>query len=251
MPRRAPPCERCGVEDPLAQLTQLLVPGIEACRAQQQAYVVAITGSVAVGKSTIASTIAANVRAELGGLRVSVVSSDGFLLPNRVLDARGLAMRKGFPESYDREALLHFLAAVKAGDPDARVPRYSHEEYDVSDEYDIVTMIDVVVIEGLHLVQLSDAIDFTVFVDAPERDIEQWYVERFLHLRQSHAFYRQFASWSDDETTAFARQVWSSINGVNLHDYILPARRYADAILEKGADHSLRRLIVQRGSISA
>jgi len=239
------------VEDPLAQLDQLLVPGIEVCRAQQQPYVVAITGSVAVGKSTIAELIAARLRAELGGLRVEVVSSDGFLLPNRVLDARGLAMRKGFPESYDRDALLEFLAAVKAGATDARVPRYSHEEYDVTDDYDVVTAIDVLVMEGLHLVQLSDAIDFTVFVDASEPDIEQWYVERFLHLRQSHSFYRQFATWSDDETVAFARQVWSSINGVNLHDYILPARRYADAVLEKGPDHSLTRIVVQRGSITA
>ena len=122
------------------------------------------------------------------------MSSDGFLFPNRVLDARGLTMRKGFPESYDRDALLAFLAAVKAGEPGIRVPVYSHEEYDVLDEYQVLDGADVVIVEGLHLLDLSDAIDIGIYVDAAEVDIEQWFVNRFLVLRSSgHSFYQQFA----------------------------------------------------------
>ena len=118
-------------------------------------------------------------------------------------------MRKGFPESYDRDALLAFLAAVKAGERGLRVPVYSHEDYDVLDEYQVLDAADVVIVEGLHLLALSDAIDIGIYVDAAEADIEQWFVDRFLLLRSSgHSFYRQFAGFSDDQATSFARQVW-------------------------------------------
>ena len=174
------------------------------------------------------------------GVRVEIVSGDGFLFPNRVLDARGLGMRKGFPESYDRDALLAFLDAVKAGERGIRVPLYSHEDYDVLDETQVLEAADVLIVEGLHLLGLSGAIDVGIYVDAAETDIEQWFVDRFLLLRGSgQSFYRQFAGFSDDEAAAFARQVWDGINAVNLHDYILPTRERADVVIEKASDHSI------------
>jgi len=189
------------------------------------------------------------IRSNDDALRVEVVSSDGFLLPNRVIDARGLTMRKGFPETYDRAALLAFLQQIKSGAPDVQVPLYSHETYDVLDEHDVLGPDDVVILEGLHLVALSDAIDFSVYIDADEADIEKWFVERFFHLRTSNAFYRQFAGLSDDAAAAFARDVWSSINGVNLRENILPSRDHADAVLEKDHDHTVRRLVVKHGNM--
>jgi type I pantothenate kinase len=212
-------------------------------------YVVAITGSVAVGKSTTAELLRDALASPPAGVAGEVVSSDGFLYPNRVLDARGLSMRKGFPESYDRAALLGFLAELKSGVTAIEVPVYSHEEYDVLDERRALASSDVVFLEGLHLVDLSDAIDFVLYIDADEGDIVRWFVERFVALRSTHAFYQQFADLSDEEATAFARQVWDSINGVNLHDYILPTREHADAVLEKGPDHAVRRLRVLRGKM--
>jgi len=247
LPLRAPACELWSVTDAYGELRALLEPGIEQCRDQQIPYVVAITGSVAVGKSTTAEQLRDSLASSPGGARGEVVSSDGFLFPNRVLDAGGLSMRKGFPESYDRAALLEFLGALKSGESDLQVPVYSHEEYDVLSERRALAPSDVVVLEGLHLVRLSESIDFVVYIDADERDIVRWFVERFVALRSTHAFYQQFASLSDEEATAFARQVWDAINGVNLHEYILPTREEADAVLEKGPDHAVRRLRVLRG----
>ena len=208
-------------------------------------YVVAVTGSVAVGKSATAQLLQGTLSGAPDGARVEIVSSDGFLFPNRVLDARGLTMRKGFPDSYDRHALLAFLAAVKSGEPGLRVPVYSHEDYDVLDELRALDPADVVIVEGLHLLGLSDSIDLGIYVDAEEADIERWFVDRFLMLRNSgHSFYQQFSGLSDEQASAFARQVWDAINGVNLVEYILPTRELADVVIEKGPDHSMRRIRV-------
>jgi type I pantothenate kinase len=231
------------VADALSELQLLLQPGIEGCRVQQVPHVTAITGSVAVGKSTTARLLGESLTAVVDGLRVEIVSSDGFLYPNRVLGERGLMMRKGFPESYDRDALLAFLAAVKNGERNIPVPVYSHEDYDVLDERHVLAGADAVIVEGLHLLQLSDEIDVGIYVDAAEPDIEQWYVDRFLELRNSgHAFYAQFAGMSDTHVTALARQTWTTINAVNLHEYILPTREFADVVVEKASDHSMRRI---------
>ena len=238
--------------DPLDELQLLLEPGVDRCRAAQMPYVVVVTGSVAVGKSAMAQLLGESLSETSGGVRVETVSTDGFLFPNRVLDARGLGMRKGFPESYDRDALLAFLDAVKAGERGVRVPVYSHEDYDVLDEYQVLDVADVVIVEGLHLLELSDAIDVGIYVDAAEPDIEQWFVDRFLVLRSSgHSFYRQFSGFSDDEASAFARQVWEGINRVNLREYILPTRERADVVVEKGPDHSMRRIRLPRGNMTA
>jgi type I pantothenate kinase len=250
LPRRAAPCDRGDVGNPLDELAELLAPDIARCRAQQVPYILAITGSVAVGKSTTARLLCDAIRHGDDALRVAVVSSDGFLLPNRVIDARGLTMRKGFPETYDRAALLTFLQRIKTGARDVAVPLYSHETYDVLDEHEMLGTDDVVILEGLHLVALSEAIDFTVYIDADEADIEQWFVERFFHLRTSNAFYRQFAALSDDQAAAFARDAWSSINGVNLRENILPSRDHADAVLVKTRDHTVQHLVVRHGNMS-
>jgi type I pantothenate kinase len=235
------------VTDAYEELRGLFEPGIARCRESRVPYVVAITGSVAVGKSTTAQQLRDALASIPSGASGEVVSSDGFLYPNHVLAGVGLTMRKGFPESYDRVALLAFLEALKSGRTDLRVPVYSHEEYDVVGEPRRLVPGDVVFLEGLHLVHLSEAIDFVIYIDADEQDIVRWFVERFIALRSTHAFYQQFAQMSDADAAAFARDVWDSINGVNLHEYILPTREDADAVLEKGPDHAVRRLRVLRG----
>jgi type I pantothenate kinase len=228
------------VPDALAELAEWIRPGLEACRDGGRPCVVAITGSVAVGKSTIATTVGERLAATDAAPRVDVVSTDGFLFPNRILEARGQWVHKGFPETYDRAALLAFLVEVKAGTRDVRVPRYSHDDYDVTGDYELAVG-DVVILEGLHLVGLSDDIDFAVYVDASEADIERWFLERFHHLTAGgHSFYRQFASFTDEQLDEFARDVWVGVNAVNLHEYILPTRELADAVLEKASDHSVR-----------
>ena len=241
------------MSDPAVELALLLRPGIERCRAERVPFVVAITGSVAVGKSATAALLREQLAGGDDPLAVEIVSSDGFLFPNRVLDARGLSMRKGFPETYDRDAIVQFLADLKAGVPEIRVPLYSHEHYDVLDEHQVVATVDVdaVVVEGLHLVGYGAAVDVAVYVDAEEADIERWYVERFLaRCRSGDEFYRQFAGFSDDEAVAFARQVWDAINRVNLHQHILPTREWADVVVEKAADHSVRRIRLPRGNMT-
>jgi type I pantothenate kinase len=238
------------VPDALDELYAWLEPGIAASRSAARPCVIAITGSVAVGKSTIAGSVRDALSAFAGTPQVDVVSTDGFLFPNRVLAGRGDWMRKGFPETYDRDALLAFLAALKSGTGELRVPLYSHDDYDVVGEYEL-TVGNVVVLEGLHLVRLSADIDFAVYVDADERDIEQWFLDRFRWLAASgHAFYRQFAGLSGEQLEALARDVWTDVNAVNLHEHILPTRPYADAVLEKASDHSVRRTWRPRDSMN-
>jgi type I pantothenate kinase len=223
-------------------------------------YIIGIAGSVAVGKSTISRVLQALLARWPDHPRVDLVTTDGFLLPNDVLDARGLAARKGFPESYDVHALLRFLADLKAGAPRVSAPVYSHLVYDVVDGDEVVvTSPDIVIVEGLNVLQVppsragreeqfvSDFFDFSIYVDADEDDIHRWYTDRFMTLRETafmdeRSFFHHFTKLADSEALAVANAVWREINAVNLRENIAPTRSRADLLLEKGPDHAVRRV---------
>lgn len=223
-------------------------------------YVIGLAGSVAVGKSTTARILQALLARWPAHPRVDLVTTDGFLFPNRELVARGLMERKGFPESYDTAALVAFLAALKAGAEEVTAPVYSHVRYDILDgELQVLSRPDVVIVEGLNVLQttrgtarhVSDFFDFTIYVDADEGDIERWFLERFHLLRQTvfaepESFFHQYASLDDEQAEMFARMVWANINGVNLREEILPTRARAMLVLEKGPDHRVRRVRLRR-----
>lgn len=224
----------------------------------QEPYVLAIAGSVAVGKSTFARVIQALLGRWPNHPRVALVPTDGFLFPNAVLEERGIMNRKGFPESFDTAALLSFLETVKSGDA-AQAPIYSHHNYDVADgEHNLVDSPDIVVLEGLNVLQASgnnvmasDFIDFGVFVDAEESDIRRWYIDRFLTLRDSAfqdetAYFHRFADLSDDQAVMTAGGIWDLINGPNLRDHIAATRDRADLIIKKGADHAVDEVWLRR-----
>lgn len=209
-------------------------------RVEPGAALVAIDGAVSVGKSTTAALLAELLEVPPDALDVRVVSTDGFLYPNRVLDAHGLTMRKGFPESYDHDALASFVTTVRAGAPELRVPVYSHETYDVLGEPQIFPSPQVLVLEGVHTMLLADTVDLAVYVDATEADIERWYVERFVELAANGTgFYARFSSWPEPQLVDFAHDVWDQINGPNLHEFILPGRERADVVITKGPDHGV------------
>ncbi|MEU2350661.1 type I pantothenate kinase [Modestobacter sp. NPDC049651] len=229
-------------------------------------FVIAVAGSVAVGKSTTARLLRALLAAAPDTPRVDLVTTDGFLLPNAVLEERGILDRKGFPESYDRRALLRFLADVKSGRPEVSAPTYSHQSYDVvPGERQVVDSPDVLVLEGLNVLQaggghgdgrvpevfLSDFFDFSVYVDAAEGDIEQWYVERFLALRRTAfadtaAYFHRFADLTDEEAVRTAQGIWTAVNEPNLRQNIAPTRSRARLVLQKSADHSVRRVLLRK-----
>lgn len=227
-------------------------------------FVIGIGGSVAVGKSTTARLLQALLARWPNHPKVDLVTTDGFLHPNAVLQERGLLQRKGFPESYDQRALLHFMAAVKAGEPEVRAPVYSHVVYDiVPDQFLVVRRPDIVIVEGLNVLQtgdghpdrarlfVSDYFDFGIYVDADEGDVQQWFVDRFLALRDSvfrdpQSYFHRFAQLSHEDATAMANRVWLEINGLNLRENILPTRDRATLILEKGPDHRVRRVRLRK-----
>jgi type I pantothenate kinase len=181
---------------------------------------------------------------------VAIVGTDGFLLSTAELDRRGLLMRKGFPETYDAEAVRSFLATVRAGAP-ARVPRYSHLVYDVlPGEWDDVPVADVVVLEGVHALRFSDALDLTIYLEAGEDVIEGWYVERFLELwregrEHPETFFGRFASLDREAASGLARDVWRMVNLVNLRENVAPMRARADVVVVKRPDHSIDRVEVR------
>jgi type I pantothenate kinase len=251
---------------PLSRLLNLRVAATQGLHAATGAflgrssphppYIIGLAGSVAVGKSTTARVLQALLARWPNHPRVDLVTTDGFLYPNAVLNARGLMQRKGFPESYDQRRLVQFVADLKAGVPEAAAPVYSHTRYDiVPGEFQIVREPDVVILEGLNVLQagragetarmfVSDFFDFSIYVDAPEADIESWYVDRFLRLRETifqdpASYFHHYASLTIDESRETARRIWTAINQVNLRQNIQPTRERAHLILEKGADHAI------------
>lgn len=223
-------------------------------------YVIGIAGSVAVGKSTFARILQALLEQWPDHPKVDLITTDGFLYPNQVLEERGLMNRKGFPESYDTRALLQVLREIKSGQHLVEAPVYSHVVYDiVPDEKVVIRDPDIVIIEGLNVLQtrsgapefVSDYFDFSIYVDAEEADIEQWYVDRFLALRASvfqnpDSFFRFYAGLDDDEAVATAKQIWRDINGRNLSENIEPTRERASLVVHKTADHRVDRVQLLR-----
>jgi type I pantothenate kinase len=223
-------------------------------------YVIGVAGSVAVGKSTFARVLQALLSRWPDHPKVDLVTTDGFLLPNRELEARGIMNRKGFPESYDTRRLLQFMRDVKAGEDEVRAPVYSHVVYDiVDDEETVVRRPDILILEGINVLQVSDThtefvsdyFDFSIYVDAAEDDIESWYVERFLALRDSvfqdpTSFFRHFAHLSHEQAIETARGIWHEINGRNLVENILPTRERASLVLTKGRDHTVSAVRLRR-----
>ena len=224
-------------------------------------YVIGVAGSVAVGKSTLARILQTLLSRWPDHPRVDLVTTDGFLHPNRVLDERGLLSRKGFPESYDVRTLVQFMADVKSARGAVHAPVYSHQAYDIlPGEFQVVDRPDIVIVEGLNVLQtgegapgrparlfVSDYFDFSIYMDADESDIAAWYVARFQTLRETvfrdpRSYFHRFASLTEAQATETANDIWRTINGVNLRDNILPTRERARLILEKGADHAVRRV---------
>lgn len=222
-------------------------------------FIVGVAGSVAVGKSTISRVLQALLSRWPQHPKVDLVTTDGFLYPNEVLEERGLMDRKGFPESYDRRALLEFVARAKAGHEHLDVPVYSHIQYDVIEgETRVVASPDILMLEGLNVLQagesgafVSDYFDFSIFVDADPGDVKNWYIERFLTLKktafaQPDAYFRRYAGLSDEEAVKVASEIWEKVNQVNLEENILPTRERATLILEKAADHTISRVRLRR-----
>jgi len=255
---------------PLSRLLNLYVSATQnlqkvtatflGARAPKVPYIIGIAGSVAVGKSTFARILQALLAQWPDHPKVDLMTTDGFLYPNQVLEERGLMHRKGFPESYDTRELLRVLREIKSGYPRVVAPVYSHVVYDIiDDERVVIEQPDVVILEGLNVLQtgesatefVSDYFDFSIYIDAAESDIEQWYVERFLTLRESvfqdpDSFFRNYAELSDDEAIDTARGIWRQINGRNLRENIMPTRDRASLILRKRKDHRVDRVQLRR-----
>jgi len=223
-------------------------------------YIIGIAGSVAVGKSTAARLLQVLLSRWTNHRRVDLVTTDGFLHPNRVLEERGLMKRKGFPESYDIRRLLKFLTEVKAGKPEVEAPVYSHLVYDiVPGEVQVVRNPDILIVEGINVLQVnkdaqvfvSDFFDFSIYLDADENDIKRWYIERFKMLRDSafrdpRSYFHRYASLTEEESVQTATQIWNEINAVNLHENILPTKGRARLLLCKGPNHEIRKVLLRK-----
>jgi len=228
-------------------------------------YIIGVAGSVAVGKSTTARVLQALLARWSPGPKVDLITTDGFLFPNAVLERQGLMQKKGFPESYNLPMLLAFLSDIKAGRTPVRAPVYSHLTYDIVPKSWIeVSQPDILIVEGVNVLQtgrlprdgravpvVSDFFDFSVYLDAGEPVLRDWYVKRFLALRDTafhdpRSYFHRYALLSDEEATATAIAIWERTNRANLEDNILPTRPRATLILKKGADHVVEQVALRR-----
>ncbi|SEQ51533.1 pantothenate kinase [Faunimonas pinastri] len=228
-------------------------------------FVIGIGGSVAVGKSTTARILRELLKRWPSAPQVELVTTDGFLFPNAVLEAEGLMGRKGFPESYDVGTLLNFLSDIKAGRERVTAPVYSHMEYDiVPGAVQEIGQPDILILEGLNVLQtrdlpsagkiipfVSDYFDFSIYIDADEDAIRHWYIDRFMRLRETRfrdpkSYFHKYAEVGEPEAHEIARDLWERINLVNLHQNILPTRPRADLILRKGEDHAVVEVALRR-----
>ena len=256
---------------PLSRLLNLYVAGSRKLhrdtsdflgeRGPTTPFVIGVAGSVAVGKSTVARLLKELLSRWDDTPRVELITTDGFLYPNAELERRGLLERKGFPESYDRRALLRFVSEVKSGVDEVAAPVYSHLEYDIMpDRQILVQRPDVLIVEGLNVLQpptpdsrlaVSDLFDFTVYVDARTQDIARWYEQRFLKLQRGafadpQSYFHRFASLTEEQAIDRARTIWSSINEPNLVENILPTRSRAKLVLRKDSDHAVSTVLLRK-----
>ncbi len=260
---------------PLSRLLNMYVGGVGALhritttflgeRTDRTPFVIGVAGSVAVGKSTTSRVLREMLARWPDTPRVELVTTDGFLYPNAVLEERNLMHRKGFPESYDRRALLRFVVEVKSGAEEVRAPRYDHLTYDIMPGEEIVVRKpDVLIVEGLNVLQpasldetgrsvlaLPDFFDFSIYVDANPADVRRWYVERFLRLRSTafadpHSYFRRYADLTDEEAVQTANRIWSTINEPNLVQNIAPTRGRATLVMTKGSDHAVSRIRLRK-----
>ena len=228
-------------------------------------YIIGIAGSVAVGKSTTARVLQALLSRSPKNRKVDLITTDGFLYPNKILQERGIMKKKGFPQSYDIVALLNFVADIKAGKPCVKAPLYSHLVYDVlPHETYRVEQPDNLILEGLNVLQsaidyphltqrmfVSDFVDFSIYVDAEEALLRKWYQERFLTLRQSafadpNSYFHHYAQLPEEQVIDIAQTIWQDINSVNLNENILPTKERANLILSKGENHLIKSVQLRR-----
>lgn len=226
-------------------------------------YIISIAGSVAVGKSTTARILQTLLQRWPEHPKVDLVTTDGFLYPLEDLKYKGLLQRKGFPESYDTKMLINFIAAVKSGKKQIDAPLYSHITYDRCKSKQLIEQPDILILEGLNVLQtgidspatggpfVSDFVDFSIFVDAEQTLLKNWYIERFLKFRKGafskkNSYFHHFSLLSDEEAKNVASNIWDAINGPNLRQNILPTRERANLILQKSYDHVIEKVLLRK-----
>ncbi len=264
--------EVAGIYLPLSRLLNLYVSAIQSLHKATDTflghlpakvpYIIGIAGSVAVGKSTMARILQALLSRWPDHPKVDLITTDGFLYPTAVLEKRGLMNRKGFPESYDQRRLVRFLTEIKSGKREVPAPVYSHLIYDIVEgAAQKVCQPDVLIVEGLNVLQsghtrgsrifVSDFFDFSIYIDADEKTIENWYVSRFLKLRETvfrnpDSYFHRYSKLTREQATEKAHSIWHEINGPNLRDNIQPTRERAQLILRKGAGHSVEEVRLRK-----